>query len=251
MPLMPSIQAVIKRRLLVNFRVDPGVMQRLLPDGLAPKLQGDYAVAGICLIRLERIRPAAVSIPFGFSSENAAHRVAVRWRGADADAREGVFIPRRHTDSSLILAVGGRVFPGVHQRACFDVCDARDEIRIAIKAMAGDMEICLRACVASELPSDSVFPSLEAASEFFRSGAVGYSPARQPEKLEGLRLIAPKWRVAPLHVSEVYSSWFSDEDRFPQGSVTFDCALVMRDVSHRWQLEPALDLEGDRLKKAA
>ncbi len=58
--LMPSIRGVIKRRLLVNFRVDPEVVQRILPDGLTPKLQGDHAIAGICLIRLEQIRPALI-----------------------------------------------------------------------------------------------------------------------------------------------------------------------------------------------
>jgi Uncharacterized conserved protein (COG2071) len=237
---LPSIQGVIKRRLLVNFRVDPEVIQRLLPEGLEPKLQGEHAVAGICLIRLERMRPAGVPVPFGLSSENAAHRVAVRWHDSNGDSREGVFIPRRHTNSSLILAVGGRVFPSVHRRARFDVRDSGEEIRMSINAIEDDMKVILRARACDELPAGSVFPSLEAASDFFRGGSVGYSPAREPEKLEGLRLIAPEWRVAPLHVSEVHSSWFADEHRFPSGSAAFDCALVMRDVEHRWQPEPAL-----------
>src|SRR5260370_34584170 len=114
--LMPSIRGVIKRRLLVNFRVDPEVVQRILPEGLTSKLQGDHAIAGICLIRLEQIRPSLIPWPVGLSGENAAHRVAVTWRDADGAAREGVYIPMRHTNSSVILMVRGRPFPAAPKR---------------------------------------------------------------------------------------------------------------------------------------
>lgn len=74
---LPKIHGVIRRRMLVNFRVDPKVMQRFLPNPFRPKLLGDTALAGICLIRLEQIRPRPLPAMMGFSSENAAHRVAV------------------------------------------------------------------------------------------------------------------------------------------------------------------------------
>src|SRR5260370_30418797 len=126
--LMPSIRGVIKRRLLVNFRVDPEVVQRILPEGLTPKLQGDHAIAGICLIRLEQIRPSLIPWPVGLSGENAAHRVAVAWRAGDGAASEGVYIPLRHTNSSVILMVGGRGRPGVPDRAAFRVADTRTHV---------------------------------------------------------------------------------------------------------------------------
>jgi len=237
---MPSIRGVIKRRLLVNFRVDPEVIQRFLPEGLSPKLQGDHAIAGICLIRLEQIRPSLMHWPIGLSGENAAHRVAVRWRDADGGDREGVYIPMRHTNSSLILMVGGRIFPGVHKRATFDVADTGTHIDISIRATAGDMVVGLRGKSAEQLPAGSVFPSVAAASEFFRGGSVGYSPGRNRGRLEGLTLVSPKWRVDPLSISEVRSSWLSDTSRFPAGSTEFDCALVMRDIAHHWVIAPDL-----------
>lgn len=42
------------------------------------------------------------------------------------------------------------------------------------------------------------------------------------------------WRIRALSVSEVHSSFFSDRVRFPEGSVEFDYALVMRDILHEW-----------------
>ena len=238
--ILPSIRGVIKRRVLVNFRVDPEIVARQLPKGLKPKLQGDHAIAGICLIRLEEIRPPLIPRSLGFSGENAAHRIAVTWRDTSGTDREGVYIPLRHTESQVIWLLGGRLFPGVHERAAFDISDGEGLVDISIRSKAGDMRVKLRGKPAVDLPTGSVFVSLQAASEFFRSGSVGYSPGRDRGRLEGLKLITPSWRVEPLAVSEVYSSWLSDPARFPPGAVHFDCALVMRDVAHSWASAPPL-----------
>lgn len=111
---MPAIRGRIRRRILVNFRVDPEVMRRQLPAPFRPKLLGTSAVAGLCLIRLEGIRPALLPTPLGLNSENAAHRVAVVW-DEDTQAREAVWIPRRDSNSLLAKLVGGRWFPGEHR----------------------------------------------------------------------------------------------------------------------------------------
>jgi hypothetical protein len=54
---LPKVHGVIGRRLLVNFRVQPAVAARVLPPPFRPKLHAGHAVAGICLIRLQDIRP--------------------------------------------------------------------------------------------------------------------------------------------------------------------------------------------------
>ena len=76
---LPTIRGLIRRRLLVNFRVNAEVMQRFLPAPFRPKLHHGYAIAGICLIRPEQVRPAGLPACLGISSENAAHRIAVLW----------------------------------------------------------------------------------------------------------------------------------------------------------------------------
>jgi hypothetical protein len=77
-------------------------MKRALPAPFRPKLHRGYAIAGICLIRLERIRPVVFPSFCGISSENAAHRMAVLWDEPSGGSREGVFIPRRDTDSGTL-----------------------------------------------------------------------------------------------------------------------------------------------------
>src|ERR1043166_2387439 len=98
---LPQIHGIIRRRILVNFRIDPEVIQRQLPPKFVPKLHAGSAIAGICLIRLEQIRPTGLPSFLGLSSENAAHRIAVLWKNEADQMEEGVFIPRRDTNSRL------------------------------------------------------------------------------------------------------------------------------------------------------
>jgi hypothetical protein len=43
------------------------------------------------------------------------------------------------------------------------------------------------------------------------------------------------WRVRALSITDVHSSFFADQHRFPKGSIEFDHALVMRDIAHEWR----------------
>ena len=240
----PAVRGVIRRRVLVNFRVDPQVMQRHLPHPFRPKLLGGCAVAGICLIRLEAIRPWPVPYPVGTHSENAAHRVAVTWTGAEGEAHEGVYIPRRDTSSVLNHLAGGRLFPGEHQRARFGVRDEAGAIALAMQPDDGAVAVRLRARPVRTLPPTSLFTSLDEASAFFSAGSLGYSATRDGARLDGVRLHASAWHVEPLAVESVYSSYFADESRFPRGSVAFDCALLMRNLPHEWRRAGSLYVDG-------
>ena len=232
---IPKVHGTIRRRLLVNFRVDPDVIQRILPAPFRPKLHQGSAIAGICLIRLEDIRPKRFPKLVGVSSENAAHRIAVVWNDDDGTPREGVYIPRRDTGSLFNHLAGGRLFPGEHQRAHFDVRDDGDRIELAMKSADGAVEVQVAARVATSLPSTSSFASVEEASAFFEKGSLGYSATSSGKRLDGLLLETLEWRVTPLAVERVESSFFNDESHFPKGTVTFDCALLMRDIPHEWR----------------
>ena len=236
---LPTIQGVIRRRLLVNFRVDAAVMQAQLPARFSPKLQKGYAIAGICLIRLEEIRPKHVPTFIGISSENGAHRIAVTWE-EDGVAREGVYIPRRDTDSLLNHYAGGRLFPGEHHHAEFVVEDDGQRIALQMRAKDDGVSVDVRGHLADRLPASSVFASMDEASAFFAAGAVGYSVTHDDDRLDGIRLATKSWKIEPLEVDAVKSSYFDDPAKFPAGSVTFDCALVMRDIEHEWLAEPDL-----------
>jgi hypothetical protein len=231
---LPTIQGVIRRRILVNFRVDPEVMQSQIPSRFRPKLHEGHAIAGICLIRLEEIRPRFVPAALGVASENAAHRVAVRWTDDAGADREGVFIPRRDTGSTLNQIAGGRLFPGVYYPADFDARMSGGRIDLDMESSDGEVRVRVHGEATDRLPPGSCFADISEASRFFEGGALGYSATSEPGRLDGMTLRTKSWKVEPLRLDDVYSSYFSDEIRFPPGSVHFDCALLMRNVEHEW-----------------
>jgi hypothetical protein len=230
---MPAVRGVIRRRLLINFRVDPAVVQRHLPAPFRPKLQAGYAVGGICLIRLEHLRPKGIPGMFGVASENAAHRFAVTWDDASGE-HEGVYIPRRDSGSLMNYLAGGRLFPGEHHRASFEITDDGEHVAIDMRSSDAAVSVQVDARTVPELPPGSIFESLQEASAFFEPGALGYSATSGGKRLDGMFLQTHKWDVQPLCVESVHSSYFAEESLFPAGSVRFDCGLIMRNIEHEW-----------------
>lgn len=235
---LPVIKGTIDRRLLVNFAVDPEVLEKVLPQPFRPKVVQNQGVAGICLIRLTHVRPSNFPGGVGVTSENAAHRIAVTWEDADGE-REGVFIPRRDTSSRINTIFGGRLFPGIHHYASFDVQESARYFRVGVRSKDGATDFLVSGRPTKALPRDSIFSSLEEVSNFFEWGSVGYSVTEDPDRFDGLELRTRSWRVQPLEVDEVRSSFFADRSLFPAGTAKFDNALVMKGIEHEWHaLQP-------------
>lgn len=242
---LPAVRGVIERRLLVNFRCAPEALARILPAPFRPKLVRGWGLAGICLIRLGGIRPAFLPALAGLTSENAAHRIAVEWDEAGT-TREGVFIPRRDTDSLLNRLAGGRIFPGVHHAARFCVWETGAQFKIEMHSEDDAMFVRVLARLNDRLPGKSVFATLAEASDFFRSGALGWSARPKAAEFDGLELRCHEWQMHPLAVERVESSFFSDHALFPPGTATLDTAFLMRHLPHSWHARGRLQLRKEK-----
>jgi hypothetical protein len=229
---IPVLRGLIDRRILVNFRIEPEVLARLLPPPFRPQLVEGMGMAGICLIRLKQLHPRWLPAFAGIASENAAHRIAVEWDDG-GEKRCGVYIPRRDSSSRLNWLAGGRLFPGVHHYSRFRVHESGEDYSVEVTNGDGTC-VAVAGRIATDLPGESVFTSLYQASEFFARGALGYSATSRPGVFDGLELRTLNWHVEPLAVQRVESSFFEDKSIFPAGSVHFDCALLMRHVEHEW-----------------
>ncbi|MEA9985989.1 DUF2071 domain-containing protein [Subtercola sp. RTI3] len=238
---MPDLAATIERRILINYRVDPAVAQTLLPASLHPQLIDGSAVAGVCLIRLGSLRPAAlVRLAFGWHAENAAHRIAVEWNDSDGTLRTGVYIPERHTASWLAVAAGERLFPGIHHHARFTTDESPTRLRVnmtsASTSVSADVLVAAEVRVAAArsdapgAPENPLFATLADASDFFRTAPIGWSPTRTGA-LQGLALSTSRWHLEAATPVAVTSSFF---DALPPGSATLDSAYVMRNIPVTW-----------------
>jgi hypothetical protein len=240
----PALAAVMERRVLVNYRVDPDLLGSYLPAPFRPALVDGHGVAGICLIRLGRVRPAGLPAGLaaaGLRSENAAHRVAVCWDGPDGPVT-GVYIPRRDTSSRLAVLAGGRLFPGYQHLARFRVQEDGDGYRIRVASRDGTVRIEVEAQRAGELAPGSIFTSLDAASGFFRCAPAGYAATPAPGVFDGVELETAGWTLEPLRLDRVASSFFDDRRRFPAGTAEPDSAFLMSGLSTIWHPQPRLQV---------
>lgn len=227
---IPTIKGIIDRRILINYQIDPQVLSDYLPKPFKPKLVKGKGIAGICLIRLKQIRPKGLPKQIGIASENGAHRIAVEWE-ENGIIREGVYIPRRDTSSRINALVGGRIFPGVHHYAQFKVLESNGNYQVSFVS-DDHTSLAIKAKETDIWNKDSLFDDLQSVSVFFENGSVGYSP--NSKNYDGLKLKTYNWKVSLLEVESVASSFFEDKTIFPEGSVKFDNALLMKDIEHEW-----------------
>ncbi|MBJ7291608.1 DUF2071 domain-containing protein [Williamsia sp.] len=224
------MRSVIERRMLINYRVDPVVASGWVPDGFRVQIVDGSALAGICMTRVARMVPRGVPGPLGWRGENAAARVAVEWVENDVTHR-GTFILRRFSASAAVVAVGGRLFPGVHDKATITSTEAPHRITVELRTSdAPTVTVDADVAFTTRLRG-SVFPTVSDAAEFFSAAATEWSPARTADRLDGLRLDAAEWSLDPTTPIRVRSSLFDD---LADGVAELDSVLVMRDVAAEW-----------------
>jgi len=182
----------------------------------------------------------------GISSENMAHRIAIRYRPeSDGELRDGVFIWRRQTDRAMVKLLGGRVFPGVHGRSSFDVDERHDGLAYHVTSDDPTTNVELSVRNVDAWPGSRLFPRFEDVKAFFEKGDHGFSCTMRGDQLEGMQLRTSVWNMEPLTVDSIASAFYDDRVRFPKGSIGLDGAVLMRGIPHEWhELDDVPELAG-------
>ncbi|RZA05556.1 MAG: hypothetical protein EOP11_12540 [Proteobacteria bacterium] len=237
---LPVIEGTLDRRILLNYTLDPDYLKTFLPSPFKPRLYKGMGVGGVCMIRFAALRPKHAPAFLGINSENAAHRIAVEWE-ANGSKHEGVYIPKRSTASAFNYLAGGRFFPGVFQKSEFQVSEEGANYQLIIQPEgAKSSVVSFSGEVSPRHHADSVFPTLEEASEFFAKGAVGYSRSRNAKHFEGMELRLLEWRIEPMKVNGAAVELFENGEFFPKGTTKLDSAMLMRNLRHEWHRIPEL-----------
>jgi len=231
--MLPRIIGTIDRRILLNYRAPASVVEKILPEPFQVRSVNGYALIGVCLIRFQSLRPAHLPAVMGISSENAAHRISTVWSD-EHGTHTGVYVTRRDTNSAFVKLTGGRVFPGVHERATFDVDESPETVSIEIRDAEGAL-VSLEGTISDGFTS-GVFASHAEASRYFQDDRIGYSPARKDGQVEGLQLNCHTWKTSTLSISESFVREFSNWS----SEIEFDHALIMHGIVHDWSEVPRM-----------
>lgn len=230
---LPVLNGIIDRRILINFRVKPDVVKGLLPAHLEPLIINGYSSAGICLLRLKDIGMKSWPSWFRITSENAAHRFLVKHSGSEHPGN-GVYIPRRDTDSVVNVLLAGKIFSWPHYRARFQVNEGNGNYTVKMESDDLNTSLHIKAQVTNTFPSDSMFDSIEHASACFHDCPVGISPSTVANQFKAILLKTKTWAVKPLDIVHLESAFFEDRSLFPEDSIQFDNALLMEGIEHEW-----------------
>jgi len=230
---LPVLNGIIDRRILINYRIKSEVVKSLLPPHMNPLLINGYASGGICLLRLKNIGAKYSPSFLRINSENAAHRFLITYQ-KEGQTINGVYIPRRDTDSWLNVTVAGKLFGWPHYPAAFKVEECKNQYTVEMKSSDGNTQLSVDAQPDDHFPTNSMFESLEHASSCFQNCPVGVSPSTTPNRFKTIHLKTESWKVRPLKVLTLQSSFFEDRSLFPHGAIEFDNALLMRGIEHEW-----------------
>lgn len=202
-----AMRGTIRRRLLVNAVVDPGEAANRLPDGLRPHVTELGTVVGCCLLEIDGIRPARLPAVAGMALRATAHRISVEWADGSEQAIVGVYVPMRHTDSRLAVVLGGRWFPGVHQRARIHIAAPVGRLRWTTDPARDPGRFGVR--VEASVPAEGEgSPACEPVAATCLGANIGLSPDHRGV-LEGARMEPDHRTAREVVIEELVSAFLS------------------------------------------
>ena len=226
-----DITGKIERRILINYRVAPQVLKPILPPQFSPRVKNGFTICGICLIQFSKMRPTFLPEYMGSSSENGTHRFCVQWNNGE-NLQKGVYVLQRFTNSRLHELGSNLLSPGALSFAKFNSYKDGDEY--GVKFQSNDGYIVNVKAKKSNNFSSSVYDSLEEVSHDFETDSIGYSPS-QKSHYNGVEIITKTWKITPMEIISMQSSFFENENIFPKGSVELDHCFFMEDINHTWR----------------
>ena len=221
----------IERRILVNYRIDPDALSKILPSKFRPRIINGFALGGICLIRFSKMRPKLFPEFMGSTSENGTHRFCVEWDDSGS-VRKGVFVMQRFTSSKLHELGSGLLYPGALTLAEFKTIEDGNKYNVEFQSRDG-AQVKVSVKSGNSFQSE-VYGSIEEASHDFETDSVGFSPSKN-NILNGVELVTKSWKVRPLDLISLKSSLFENEELFPKGSAQVDHCLFMENIDHSWK----------------
>ena len=114
----------------------------------------------------------------------------------------------------------------------------------------GDTHLAVEGQSAAELPDASIFPSPDAASEFFKRGSLGYSPASKSGTFDGIELRSDlACRAAENRQGGI--ELLREPGHFSVRIGGVRLPLLMRDIANDWLARESVCSECDEARRGS
>ena len=221
---IPPVRADMRERFIVNLRVPPDAMARLLPTRLSPQIIDGWAIASFCILDLRNITVAPLPTVAGWWSLSCAER----W--GTLDPSPAVFVTERLTSSRLGSAVTRLGFSAPHD--VVDIALAKDRWTARLLAQRDGIPLLDARLRRGGEGSGSVFDGVASFSRFVAEGVRSYGTSRYPGRLTVLDLHKTENRYEPLAIERVTGGFV---DRWAAVGGEIDSAFRTVDADYEWR----------------
>lgn len=226
-PLVNSISALVRERIVVNFAVEPSLLAAALPcEWLAPQEVHGKSVVSFCVLWLDRLTPS------GWPSGLIARQIscAVRFGVINrTTGRPGVYVVDRCTDSALASFATRLWFPGFHPFVKISESKEPSPRRIDVER-AGLPYVSFSLGAAHG--SCGVFGSAKAFARFMSEGDRSYTLAPRPDVLNVVDLVKEETEFVPYEVCLIDAQGLPRPIHLP---CTVDSAFRAADARYEWR----------------
>ena len=191
-PLVSTVSAHVRERIVVNLAVSPRAMAEEIPcDWLLPQIVDGRAIVTFCVLWLQRVTPRGWPKAIMPSQVSCAIRFGVI---DEATGEPGVYVVDRCTDSAIGSLATRFGCPGFHPLV--RITEATDDAKRLITAERSGspyMAFELRA------PNEEcgLFGSKEVFQQFLSEGVRSFTPAVRPDTINVVDLVKTETEFVP------------------------------------------------------
>lgn len=219
----------ISRCWLFVYKTPISDAKRFLPPQLEPVQYNNYSFWNVVVCQVKNMRPQLCLLPMGITYWHVAYRVYVRVRPRENENIEGLYFLRSDCNNSLISMVGNLLTDFNFHTAKVSVHENDQSINISIASQGSNDQAIINKVEQPLLLADSVFNSLDEASQFLKYKPNGISIQR-----DGLANIThivrdeQAWQSKLVYVERAQWAYFKDKN------VSFEICYEVEPIAYQW-----------------
>ena len=218
---------------LVNMRMAPETLARVLPAPLQPDVYGGRAFLSVVIADMERMRPAFVPRALGITYQQVVYRAVVRCGG-----QRGVHFLRSDADHPLMVVMGNllsffRFHParivrtqggGLHHFDLVATPSDRADIHATFDVGHGSRTV----------PASSVFPDIDDAQRFLVELYTAFRPSSDGQRVSSVDIERGRWNITMVDAPRARFDLMNGSALFPPGSTEIDSVIYVEDIEYVW-----------------
>ena len=192
-----TVKAVLRERLIFNFRLKPEALAKYLPaTWLKPQVMNGWSVVSFCILDLEQTTLWPLPGIFGYRTTSCAYRCGVI-DASGSTPQPSVYITDRQTDLPLIARLAPWLLLDTILMVRPELQHGSSETDVAVRYL--DNQFMFKGAVrpATSFQSE-VFQSIDEFAHFIKGGVSSYTPSVYGDQLTRVDLVKDEPQYEPL-----------------------------------------------------